>query len=316
MSLAERLSELQDRWIESEIGRDWHAKQERIPATIVNRAHSAGHPCLRRLVYDRLQPAEADPIDEGLWSVFREGHSQHEVIRRDLEAMGAKVVAVERPVSWPDLQLTGRIDLVLEIDGEESVWDAKGYSPHLQIRTLDDVRTGPWYLQTAYWQVQLYQLLLGKPGGFILKNKGSARLTFLDVPLDYEGTERILKRLEEVNEHVRAEMLPDREPGAWCDGCEFRRVCGPPRLAESVEMLIDDGRFDVLVSDYVAGEEAADKRDAADKRIRKLVKDELDRNGAKATEIICRDGSYVRAKKNRAGAVRVTVHGARKEVET
>lgn len=309
MSFAQTLSALQDRWIETEIERDWSRRKERLPGTLKNRAHSAGHPCRRKLVYERLHPEEADPIDEGLWSVFREGHSQHEVIRRDLEAMGVKVLSVERPVSWPDLDLTGTIDLVLEVDGEETVWDAKGYSPHLKVRSLDDVREGPWYLRVAYWQVQLYMLLLGREGGFILKNKGTSRLHFLDVPLDFAGTEALLSRIEDVNEHVRAELLPDREVGEWCDGCEFRRVCGPPRVAVTLDQLFADGEIDKAIRDALDPDGVVPRVKHARESLREIVKDELDRTGGDSVELIGNDGRAVVGKKDARGAVRLTLSG-------
>lgn len=87
------------------------------PAT-ANRASSAGHPCARYLVLERLNPEKKPPIDARLATLFDEGRIQERALVADLAEMGYDVERWQRALAWPALQLVGHPDFNVRKDGE------------------------------------------------------------------------------------------------------------------------------------------------------------------------------------------------------
>lgn len=226
-------------------------------------ASAVGHPCARCLVFDqcRIVPGKAD-----LQPIFALGNMHERQAMIDLqEALAGTDLAVVRqqsPIPPNPYGIGGIVDLFIEtrVDGKRVQYptEFKSCSPFTfdKLFTFDDMREHrmPWVRK---WPAQLtiYMLLTNSPTGiFLLRNKVSGKYRQIDVPLDYEYAETLIKRAELVTDAVnryksaqsdaeRVAALPDRIPfdPAVCEGCDHYQVCipDPNSLPEADNRLWD-----------------------------------------------------------------------------
>lgn len=209
-----------------------HAKPYRPTATP---ASSLGYECTRRLVYLRLRPLDAEPVDDELASIFAEGDYHHAQIRRELSELGFEVVEAERPYRDERLDLTGHIDGKIILGAQRIPVEIKsltGPGP----KTEEEWRTWDSELMRRYFeQLQVYMLLSEEPEGLgLFKDKITGLWAACPVTLDYELGERLFKRAEAVRDAVRAvkekgeAAMPERLASrAECPACPWRFVCLP-----------------------------------------------------------------------------------------
>lgn len=200
-----------------------------------NRASEMGHPCERYLVYLRTHGNERLPHDLGLQYIFDEGNLHEEAVLNDLRKAGLKVIEQQRAFEWPEYQITGHIDgKVVE---EEIVLpiEIKSMNPYIwqTIDSLNDLLDSKFFWCRKYpAQMYLYLLMDNKEqGAFILKNKTTGRLKQIDVQLDFEYAESLLKKAENINKHIASNTLPEgiELDENTCGRCSFNHVCLPDR---------------------------------------------------------------------------------------
>lgn len=207
----------------------------RLSTHALNRASEAGwvDECLRFLVLARLQPQDRFPVDIGLQRIFLEGNKQEKLMRVELEEAGYEIVQTQRDLHWAKFQLSGHIDGLIVIDGKQVPLEIKSCNPNIftTISKITDVKqllvsSKPW-LRGYPAQIMLYMLLMNKDEGIILfKCKSTGQKHQINVTLDYEYTEKILKGLEKVNDYVARKKLPVAKRCEACDRCGFARsVC-------------------------------------------------------------------------------------------
>lgn len=212
-----------------------------------NRASEAGHPCERYLVLRRLKWQDMQLHDTKLELIFREGNHQESILMRDLQDAGIQIIQQQSDYSWPAFQLTAHLDgkAVLS-EAEAAPIECKSMSPHIweRVNTLDDLLHSdkPW-LKKYPAQIQLYLLLANADRGFlILKNKSTGELKEIEVRLDLEYAEGILKKLERVNGHVAAGTIPPSMPyeEEVCERCPFFQTTCLVEVKRSALVLSDD----------------------------------------------------------------------------
>jgi len=201
----------------------------------LNRASEAGWTaeCLRFLVLARLQPQDRFPVDIGLQRIFDEGNKQEKLMRMELEEAGFEIIQTQRDLYWEPLQLSGHIDGLIVLEGKEIPIEIKSCNPNI-FRTISKITHFKQLLESSkIWlrhypaQIMLYMLLMDKDKGIILfKDKSTGQKHQINVDLDYEYTEQILKGLEKVNDYVAQKKLPAAKRCEACDRCGFTRsVC-------------------------------------------------------------------------------------------
>jgi hypothetical protein len=219
-----------------------------------NRASEAAHPCVRFLVASRLHPEKKALHDLGLQRIFDEGHLHEDALLRDLAEAGLKIVEQQRPYEWTKFELTGRIDGKIAVDGAFIPLELKSCSPNVfkSLRDLppeDMVKSKYPWVRRYPGQILLYMLMQEIDTGIIVfKNKQSGEklqkiFTLDDSALDY--AEAILKKLEEVNAHVKAGTEPPAEPIDDCKGCAFAHtLCFPDQdYGPGYEIMMADGEL-------------------------------------------------------------------------
>ena len=220
-----------------------------------NRASSIGHPCTRFLVLSRVAWDKVAPYDWGLQLIFREGNNQEKAIIRDLEDAGFNVIEQQRAFMMKDLNISGHIDGKILLDGYAYPFDAKSMSPFIfqAVKSMDDMMRHRYvHLRKYPAQIMSYLLLDEKETGlFILKNKTNGMIRPVQVFLDYQYMDGILKKVEIVNQHVAANTLPEHhEDKTVCEDCNFAHICLPER--GSGVHFQDAGSVIELVDEFIA----------------------------------------------------------------
>lgn len=247
-----------------------------------NRASEAGHPCLRFLVASRLYPEKKALHDISLQRIFEEGNLHEEDVLRKLDRAGIKVIEQQRPFEWRELQLAGRIDGKLKINGLIVPLEIKSCSPNVfhSIKELEQTE----FLKSKYsWvrkypaQIMLYCLMDGKEFGIILfKNKVTGELVQKTFYLDYEYIESILQKLEKVNEYVARGELPEVQECDDCKRCDFSRtICFPNQDYGPGFSIMSDEELEAKLERWHELKEAAKEYEELDKELKEMFKGKM-----------------------------------------
>ena len=249
-SLSTVLEEAHRRYIEKQIT----PRQARAN----NWASSLGHPCELHLTYWRTQGQLATATPLSLQRVFEEGKKQEDLILRELEMLGVRIIERGVPLSteqFTELRISGKLDARVDVSGLDKdlleqlqaahpatdwrtirpVLECKSLSPFLYDRLVDydalmtDKRH---YVRSWAEQMQLYLLGRSRDAGlFVFKNKVTGAMRFLPVLLDLETCEALAQKAQRINGHVAryqatAELPP---PIDWredvCATCPFLHLC-------------------------------------------------------------------------------------------
>lgn len=212
-----------------------------------NRASECGHPCIRFLVLSRLQPEKKELHDIGLQRIFDEGNLQESAVLREIQDAGFNLVEQQRPFEMKEIQLTGRIDAKIAIEGKLIPLEIKSCSPNsfqvIKNATPDDIKNSKYsWIRKYPAQIMSYCLMDGKETGIIIfKNKTTGEKCQKEFAIDYDYMEGILKKLERVNECVAKNEIPPVEPIEDCKSCGFAKtVCFPGQdYGPGFEILTD-----------------------------------------------------------------------------
>lgn len=255
-----------------------------------NRISSLGYRCVRRLTWDRLIGDLRKPIAPERAGIFAEGDLHEQAARRDLSRMGIDLIHVQREVVGPH-NISGHLDGVIVQDGKEVVVEIKSMHPALwdKHQTLADMvnSSSPW---TAAYPTQLcmYEHGIGTDSGvFILRNKSTGQLRFIDCPRDESLVGAAIARAAAVEEQIALllpflaperdrlaemaglapNMLPPATPDNACQYCDYRGwACdllgtgGSGVVVETDEALLADAETVRLLAPQAQEHEAATSR--------------------------------------------------------
>jgi CRISPR/Cas system-associated exonuclease Cas4 (RecB family) len=187
--------------------------------------------CLRRqwLIYKK-----GLPVSEEKAGIFRIGELFHGFLSWAFRSSGLNVRAEEAPFTilllseageeepkpkpklGPGLRISGRADLILAIDGEAYVIEAKS------IRRLPSEP-----LRHHVAQLQLYLAGLGLKRGFLVYlDKEALRHAIFPIEYDASLLRGILERARRLHEALLSDRSPEPDGEPWeCGYCEFRGEC-------------------------------------------------------------------------------------------
>jgi len=254
------------------------AKQKRITIYPVrtNWASQVGHPCEAFLVYSRTRWQDQLKHDLRLQYIFDEGRNQEQAIQNDLRAAGVEIVEQQRPFEWPEYRISGRLDWNTRVNGTVLPTEVKGLAPSSwdKIDSIEDMlKHKRYYVRMYPAQLFVYLLMANKERGlFILRNKITGQYKIIEVPLDYEYAEGLLKKIEDVNlclaESREGEKNIDEE---ICAECKFRHICLGKRdfgkglqIIDNEELEADLNRMDLIKNIY-------QEYKALDEKVKKMV---------------------------------------------
>lgn len=251
------------------------AKKRKVYPCHVNRASNLGHPCIRHLVYCRTNWNDQALYDLGLQYIFDEGNRHHKAVFDDLREAGITVVEQERPLAWPEFQITGHQDAKIQ-DGNTLVpVEVKSVEPNAwkkmnSIQDMMDSNKLWWRKYPA--QLTLYVKMDKKDIGlFILKNKLTGRLKQIEYPLDLSYVGELTEKASIINQHIAQGTFPDKiEPDEdICGYCGFNVLCLPDRDFGDPLQILEDAQLVSILSRREELKEAYKEYNALQKQLKR-----------------------------------------------
>ena len=253
-------------------------KEKKIKSWPVNANHAsqAGHPCTKYLVLYRTHSQDRPMHEVGLQFIFDRGNAIEPIALREIEDAGFRVVEQQRPYEWKELQLTGRIDAKISVNGGLYPLEVKALSPYdfPKLNGVEDfMASGKIWLMKYPAQLMLYMLMEGiDQGVFYIKNGLNWWPKCIWVDLDYDYADGVVRRLEAVNKHVAEGTQPEgiNDPGL-CPDCDFFHICLPEIRREALA-IEDDPELEAQIERW----EELKSANAEYKKLDDLLKKKLE----------------------------------------
>ncbi len=216
-----------------------------------NWASSIGNPCLRYLVYCRLNWQDKQLHDVGLEYIFREGRKHEEDVVQLLKDAGYTVQESQRAFDYEPAQITGRIDGKIIIDGVKIPIEIKSMHQWAWDEASDEAsikNSDSHYIRGYYDAFQVYLLMNNSEEGIIfLKNKQTGRIKQVNITLDYAYAESVIKKCETVNALVQKKEYPERiNDKSVCSRCAFNATCLPDEQFDAVNLNLDPELLELI----------------------------------------------------------------------
>lgn len=235
------------------------------------RASGIDDPCNRRLYYYLTCGELADDVTTDLAAIFEEGKDQEPGVRRYLSELGFEIKNAGVTESYSAHNISASIDGILEWNGEKYIAEIKTVSDYAwdSVYAIQDMQDG--YYRKWYGQMQVYLLVFGyEKGLFFLKKKTAKQIRVIQVPLDYEYAEGLLKKAEAVNAAIKtASPPPHIQNPVECRKCPFfAKVCNPPMEFGDGIVNIEDAELAAKLTEREVLAAARAKYEKVDKDIK------------------------------------------------
>lgn len=257
----------------------WRLKRSRIRVSnsLTTRASALGDPCERRLFYARTAGELAVPHQPELQAIFDLGKELEDFVLAELRAMGCEIVQRERDYLDRDLELSAHSDARIRMPSWSRAITAevKGLNPYTaeSIERLEDLRDSRQHWVRKYYdQLQTYlHFDRSDRGIFVLLNKVSGQIRFVDCPRDEVRIQELLAKAARVRDAARANEPPPRHESEDCARCPFQHVCMPDRSFGEGVQVIDSEEAEQLIQLRLELADAKRDYDAADRALKKLL---------------------------------------------
>lgn len=233
----------------TDINVHFEKKRKVFPCTS-NRASSIGDACIRKLVYYRTEWSKQQLPSIALQKIFDEGNHQEEYVKKILMEAGYIINEAQRSIIDTLLKkynISGHIDFFITKEDQKPILcEVKSMHPGIfgQVNTIYDLDKYAW-TKKYYSQIQIYMFASDEEKAFlILKNKSNGEIKILEIALDLNHVESLLKKSEEINNCVDNQTLPERiENRSLCERCDFQHICVPDIINDSAA-IIEDPEFE------------------------------------------------------------------------
>lgn len=232
-------------------------KGRTVSKKISNWASEIDHPCLRFLVYSRVNWRERKLPKVETEYIFEEGKDGEKKLKIMIENEGYEIILAQKYFDWNKYQISGRTDGFLEFEIPDQSY--KGRAP-LEIKTvaaylfprmtsIEEIKESKSYwVRKAISQLNIYMLMAGHEFGFLALKTYRLRPRLLPMLVDYDLGESCIKKCEEVNHCVAKGILPDRidyDP-AICGLCDFDHKCAPVKVTKYADEIDEQVIKDLL----------------------------------------------------------------------
>ena len=268
MSIAEEIEKAQDQFLASKIHRS------RAKSIYPSRIEDV---CDRRQFLYLTCGELAQEVTIDLQAIFEEGNDQEPGVRRYMSTLGFEVVQAQAAEFDPKYNLSGKIDGMLEKDGKRYLCEIKTVSDYAwdKLKTAEDFDEG--YYKKWLGQMMIYLFLWSMEKGiFILKKKSAKRIRVIEVSLDYEYAESLLKKAERINAAFKANTPPDflKNNPVECRRCAFFGTsCNPPLDFGKGIVNIEDEELAKKLSRREELIPTRSEYDALDKEVKERLKE-------------------------------------------
>jgi len=233
--IKEQIEQAQNKWLQDKIFRSrWKSL----------RASGIGDICNRRIFYYMTCGEMAEEFDTDLIAIFEEGKEQEPAVRRYLSELGFEIKKAGFTENMDSHGISGQVDGTLEAGKNRYIVEIKTVSEYAwdSLNKPEDFNEG--YYMKWYAQIQVYLLLFNyEKGLFILKRKQAKQLKIIEVELDYDYAEGLLKKAEIVNKALKENNAPDflKSNPVECRRCPFFvKVCNPPMDFGQTQVIEDE----------------------------------------------------------------------------
>ncbi len=232
--IKEQIEQAQGKWLQDKIFRGrWKSL----------RASGIGDICNRRLFYYLTCGEMAEEFTTDLIAIFEEGKEQEPAVRRYLSELGFEIKKAGFTETMESHGISGQVDGTLETNGNRYIVEIKTVSEYAwdNLNKPEDFNEG--YYVKWYAQMQIYLLLFNyEKGLFILKRKQAKQLKIVEITLDYDYAEGLLKKAEIVNKAIKENIPPDflKSNPVECRRCAFSaKVCNPSMDFGEMQVIED-----------------------------------------------------------------------------
>lgn len=203
--------------------------------------------CDRQMAYGVTNWKDRPPISTDLAARFEVGNLFEREMIRELLGMGFEFVGGQDSVTINGkgsvLLATGRVDGFIVWKGEKIPTEFKSMNPNVynQIDSVEDFQRKPW-LRKYTRQLMMYMFGHNKEYGLFGCTDCLGKIKWFILYLDLGECELLLRRMENVVDHLKAGTLPDRIEYREdiCGRCDFATICLSDVLRKEAEILTDD----------------------------------------------------------------------------
>ena len=240
------------------------------------RASMLGHPCDRYLIYERTRWQEKKLYGVDLQYIFDMGNEIEKITIKDLEEAGFSIHQQQRDFIDRELGITGHIDGMIEIDGKFYPIEIKSCSDSTfrEITSYEDLkRSKKQWLRNYPVQLNLYLYFTSKEKGVLLfKNKQSGQYKEVWVDFDWDLADKIIKRVQRLNEYLESEELPPKINDETCLECPYAHICCPEIANQSNIGIGEDGELEKMLKRWEELKPLAKEFQALDKQLKEVGK--------------------------------------------
>ncbi len=241
------------------------------------RASMVGHPCERFLIYERTRWQDKKLHSIDLQYIFDLGDEFEKIVLKDLREAGFKVIQQQRDFSDLNLNLTGHIEGLIEIEGKYFPLEIKSCSEYNfnSINSYDDFKKSKKiWIRNYPVQLNLYLYFTNKENGvFILVNKQSGQYKEIWINFDWDLVDEVIKKVQRLNEYLKNNQLPDKiNDPSLCINCAYNHICLPDILQEGQVNFSEEDNLKQLLQRWEELKVYADEFKKIDEEIKQVGK--------------------------------------------
>jgi hypothetical protein len=247
-----------------------------------NRASQIGHPCLRKLYYDRAEWQQRAPWPIDTLRRFREGERHEALAIADLSEAGYRWTHGQQPGFFADLSLSCKMEGYLEdtATGERILAEIKSMDPHpwAQATTLDFLRGSLFYSGYLYQLTTYMRAVNESEALFVFRNRSSGEMRFLPYEFSKDIWADIERKCKLVNNALLKSEAPERidlsERKEVCSFCPFSHVCLPDvtNPKGGIRFLSDAPKLEGMIDRMTELKELAAEHGTVKEAVRDLVR--------------------------------------------
>jgi CRISPR/Cas system-associated exonuclease Cas4 (RecB family) len=273
----------------------------RASPTLSVRASAIGNECARQLFYEQTAHEKRVMHEPELQALFDLGNHLEGYVTRVLEEMGYVVEQRNRSFHDREHNITGHLDGRIwhrswPRERKSVPIEIKGLNPYTadRIANLEDIKSSRQaWVRKYYAQLQMYERLDGDElGVFVLLNKSTGWLEFIECPIDRPYIEQLLARADLVKAAVAKDEPPERHRTIDCRRCPFVHVCLPDIDFGPGVQLVDEPELIEAIAQREAHREAKRAFDAADRALKTLLELQTKKVKESATDAQLLVGPY------------------------
>ncbi len=233
-----------ENWIESRV-MEYYKDKYKVYKSSGNRASQLGHPCLRYLYLERVNPDAKSLPETILIRLFSLGSVYEKIVRDEIEGIGLQVIEQHSSFYDKEYNITGSIDFKVVKDDKVYPVEVKSFSQNnfYTINSIEDIKkSDKLYIKMYLSQIYIYLYLTGyNEGLMILKNKTNNDTKVFKVVIDYQHVNELLEKAKVINNYVEKKEIPDIiDNTTICMDCPYLTYCMPNIQAKYTMHMKDE----------------------------------------------------------------------------